>query len=112
MDLEHLEEIQSAFASCGAEEYMNIDGNTRVADVLDDSASMVQLFERLKIPVNHYISGGGLNQEGIERIMTIGELNEDSRRAKELINSKDLYGMVTALDLDRVIGYERITGIK
>lgn len=111
MGLEHLKEIEDALDSCGAEEYKDISEHTRVADVLADSAELIQLFEKLNVPVKHYISGGGLNQEGVERIRIIGDLNGDSERAEKLINSKDLYGTLTVLDIDRVIGYERIASI-
>lgn len=111
MGLEHLEEIKNALFYCGAEEDINITEDTRVEDVLAESACMIQLLEKLKIPVKHYISGGGLNQDGIERIRAIGVLNEDSERYEEIIKSKDLFGMVTVLDIDRAVSYERITDI-
>jgi hypothetical protein len=112
MSLEHLEEMQRAAINSGADQADadSITAGTRVADVLPDSVAFIQLLEKLRVPVRHYIAGGSLSEDGKVRLRAIGDLNADPARAEALLRAKDLYAELSFLDIDRLVCYERLAG--
>ncbi len=112
-NLRNEQKIKSALKECGAgqDEIAGASRNTRVTKLIgDEGVFVLDFLEKAGIPIECYLRGGDVSDEGWKRIRESAELSGNPGRVDELLQYRKNYCEICSAlnlgDIDDLMNYE------